>query len=109
MRKITKEAVTAFLNGVPYKKSNTEVKIIDDKRKQLILFGWTIAFTDSNGLYISDCGYRTMTTKERLNGLLRELGITGIWQKTIDGYKHWYWADGVELPKNKFVRVGGIK
>ena len=65
MRQITKEAVDAFLNGYYYKKSNMEVTC-----GEMYLHGNKIAWLDVNGqLWISHCGYRTNTTKERLNGL----------------------------------------
>ena len=65
MRHITKEAVDAFLNGYYYKKSNMEVT-----SGEMYLHGNKIAWLDANGqLWISHCGYRTNTTKERLNGL----------------------------------------
>ena len=65
MRQITKEAVDAFLNGYYYKKSNMEVTC-----GEMYLHGNKIAWLDLNGqLWISHCGYRTNTTKERLNGL----------------------------------------
>ena len=65
MIQITKEAVDAFLNGYYYKKSNMEVTC-----GEMYLHGNKIAWLDVNGqLWISHCGYRTNTTKERLNGL----------------------------------------
>ena len=65
MRQITKEAVDAFLNGYYYKKSNMEVTC-----GEMYLHGNKIAWLDLNGqLWISHCGYRTNTTKKRLNGL----------------------------------------
>ena len=65
MRQITKEAVDAFLNAYYYKKSNMEVTC-----GEMYLHGNKIAWLDLNGqLWISHCGYRTNTTKERLNGL----------------------------------------
>ena len=76
MRQITKEAVDAFLNGYYYKKSNMEVTC-----GEMYLHGNKIAWLDVNGqLWISHCGYRTNTTKERLNGLpsvnIRQIKIT---------------------------------
>ena len=65
MRQITRKAVEALLVGSNYKNSNTEVR-----DKAMYLFGHKIAWLDLNGqLWISHCGYRTNTTKERLNGL----------------------------------------
>lgn len=65
MRQITKEAVDAFLNGYYYKKSNMEVTC-----GQMYLHGNKIAWWDRNyQLWISNCGWWSNTTKERLNAL----------------------------------------
>lgn len=82
MRKITSEAQYAFLNRENYMKSNTQVKQHDEVSASLYLHGSEIAWMDSNGIYISACGYFTNTTKERLNGLL---GIT-IQQKNFEWF-----------------------
>ena len=68
MRKITADAIKAFRNNQPFKRDNTQVMISDDARI-LCLHGSVIAEMDSNGnLWINDAGWRTVTTKERLNG-----------------------------------------
>lgn len=65
MRLITRKAVEALLVGSRYKNSNTEVR-----DKAMYLHGHKIAWLDLNDqLWISHCGYKTNTTKERLNGL----------------------------------------
>lgn len=65
MRQITKEAVDAFLNGYYYKKSNMEVTC-----GQMYLHCNKIAWFDINKqLWISNCGWWSHTTKERLNAL----------------------------------------
>lgn len=65
MRQITKEAVDAFVNGYYYKKSNMEVTC-----GKMYLHGNRIAWFDMNGkLWISNCGWKSLTTKERLNAL----------------------------------------
>lgn len=65
MRQITKKAVEALLVGSSYKNSNTEVR-----DNAMYLHEHKIAWLDVNGqLWISHCGYKTNTTKERLNGL----------------------------------------
>ena len=65
MRLITRKAVEALLVGSSYKNSNTEVR-----DKAMYLHGHKIAWFDINcRLWISNCGYETNTTKERLNGL----------------------------------------
>ena len=65
MRQITRKAVEALLVGASYKNTNTEVR-----NNAMYLHGHKIAWLDLNGqLWISHCGYKTNTTKERLNGL----------------------------------------
>lgn len=65
MRIVTRKAVEALLVGRNYKNSNTEVH-----DNAMYLYNHKIAWFDINGqLWISHCGYRTNTTKERLNGL----------------------------------------
>jgi hypothetical protein len=69
-RQITIDAVRAFNNNYKFKRGNTEVRIIGDyEQTQLRLHGNIIAYKDNMGTYISTCGYSTVTTKERLNGL----------------------------------------
>jgi len=78
MRKITQEATEAFLNGLNYKKTNTEVKVLALEKGvpcciALFLHGHKIAELHKNKrvtrLKITNCNYFTDTTKERLNGL----------------------------------------
>ena len=72
MRKITENAVNAFY-----------------------LFGNCIATLSKDELYITTCGYKTNTTKERLNGILSNLNFF-IFQKNFT----WYIRDrnlGVEF------------
>jgi len=70
MRKITDKAIEAFNANKPFNTSNTEVYYdIDDKVTYLKLFGHIIAKKTNNRLFITNCGYFTNTTKERLNGL----------------------------------------
>lgn len=70
MRKVTKEAINAFLNSKNYKKSNTEI-VVTGNYVKMYLFNNLIAQKDkqTNKIYISNCGWFTNTTKERLNGL----------------------------------------
>ena len=68
MKKITADAIRAFRNNQSFKRSNTQVVILQTGR-YLRLFGYVIAEMDSNGhLWISSAGWKTVTTKERLNG-----------------------------------------
>ena len=69
MRKITKEAVNKFLSREPFRKSNMSVEENYGLYK-LKLHGNTIAVLDEfNMLSISNAGWASNTTKERLNGL----------------------------------------
>ena len=65
MRKITKESATALLNREYYKNSNTQVT-----GGHLTLHGHEIVELANNALYLDNCGWLTVTTKERLNGVL---------------------------------------
>lgn len=86
MRQITKNAVNSFLNAVPFKSSNTEVRVIDwnkGKAVSLYLHGNMIAehFTSTGITKITNAGGASNTTKERLNALpnvsIRQ--VKGIW------------------------------
>ena len=69
MRKITQEAVDKFLSREPFKKSNMQVDECYGQFR-LKLHGNTIAVLDEfNMLSISNAGWESNTTKERLNGL----------------------------------------
>jgi len=69
MRKITKEAVSKFLNKEPFSKSNMRVEQSSGLWK-LKLHGNTIATIDELGvLSVSNAGWASNTTKERLNGI----------------------------------------
>ncbi len=68
-RKITRESVQKFLDGVPFKKSNMEVSR-EGTIYYLKLHGNKIAALESDGkMWVSSAGWRSNTTKERLNGL----------------------------------------
>jgi hypothetical protein len=69
MRKITREAVDKFLSKEPFKKSNMQVEQVGSTFR-LKLHNNTIAVLDEfNMLSISNAGWSSNTTKERLNGL----------------------------------------
>ena len=68
-RKITQEAVQAFYNRQKFNKSNMSVEITDEGFPLLKLHGNTIAGMDRMGVWITDAGWPTRTTFERLNGL----------------------------------------
>jgi len=69
MRKITEEAIEAFMNNKRFKKKNTEV-YKGEFTTLLILFGNIIAYKHDNGsIEITTCGWNSVTTRERLNGI----------------------------------------
>jgi hypothetical protein len=68
-RKITQESVRAFYNRQKFNKSNMSVEITNGGRTLLKLHGNTIAGIDYDGIWITDAGWPTRTTFERLNGL----------------------------------------
>lgn len=75
-RKITRESVDKFLSRETFKKSNMEVEKCYNaftgsvNEFRLKLHGNTIAVLDEfNMLSISNAGWESNTTKERLNGL----------------------------------------
>ncbi len=90
MRQISREARDAFQYGRNFKKSNTEV-IVSDKHISLSLHGNIIAykFHDvTRSIYITNCGWFSRTTKERLNALpnVHIHQVDGLWY--LDG-KYW--------------------
>ena len=71
MRQITKESINAFLNAEKFNKQNMAVEVLPNVTV-LKLHGNEIAYlyNDPNKtLSISNCGWFTPTTKERLNAL----------------------------------------
>lgn len=93
MRKITRDAVNAFRNNEDFKRDNTEVRA-DGNGTVMFLHGNCIAMTLRAGnLRVRAAGWETVTTKERLNGLLLAVGCQGIHQKDYV----WYWDDETEF------------
>ena len=83
MRKVTYDSVKAFMNAETFKSSNTEVEVRPNVTI-LKLFGNEIAYRYNDPertLSITNCGWKTATTKERLNGIdgvnIRQ--VKGVW------------------------------
>jgi len=71
MKKITEQSINAFLNAENFNKANTSVEVLPNVTI-LKLHNNPIAFkyNDPNEtLSITNCGWFSNTTKERLNGL----------------------------------------
>ena len=70
-RKITTDAINAFMNGENFSRDNTSVSVNSFGDVVLMLHGNQIAQKRKieNDLQISNAGWFSTTTKERLNGL----------------------------------------
>ena len=71
MRQITKQSVNAFLNAKKFKKANMQVEVLPNVTI-LYLHNNAIAYRYNDPqrtLTISNCGWFTPITKERLNAL----------------------------------------
>lgn len=91
MRQITKEAVNKFLQGENYSKNNTQVwsgyECSTERVTKLFLHGNLIAQRKAFGnTIITNAGWFSNTTKERLNGLLDLFGYDKIYQKKFKWY-----------------------
>ena len=95
MRKISKLAARAFIEGREFRRDNTSVRIEQrywpedsHPNRRLYLHGNLIAeYTNATGLRITLAGWPTVTTRERLNTLLTEIGRPeGVWQRNYDQY-----------------------
>ena len=71
MRQITKDSINAFINAKEFKRDNTQVEVLPNITV-LYLHDNAIAYRYNDPertLTISNCGWFTPTTKERLNAL----------------------------------------
>ena len=101
MRKITKESINAFLNRREFTKQNMAVRGLKGKY-YLQLHGNTIAILYPEGtIQITNAGWESNTTKERLNGLIYLSGsnFKPIYQK------NWVWYLNDEEWNGKFTPI----
>lgn len=90
MRQITQQSIEAFMNAKPFNKQNMSVDVLPNVTI-LRLHGNAIAYRYNDPektLSITNCGWFSNTTKERLNGLPN----VSIQQKNFDWYlngKEW--------------------
>jgi hypothetical protein len=71
MKSITQDSANAFMNAARFKKSNMQVEVLDNVTI-LRLHGNAIAYLYNNPqrtLSITNCGWFSKTTKERLNAI----------------------------------------
>lgn len=100
MRKITQNAINAFLSGKNYCEGNTSVQC-SGYTVTMFLHGNDIATREieTGRIYISNAGWPTATTKERLNG------IPGVFIQQRKGT--WY-LNGVEW-EGEWVLINGVE
>jgi len=96
MRQITKQAVNKFNNNESFTKDNTSVwygrECSITPITKLFLHSNLIAYKKYSSLIITNAGWFSNTTKERLNGLLDSIGFDKIYQKNFEwflGGKKW--------------------
>ena len=73
MRKIEKSMLVAIANKKAFKERNTEV-FHSLGLTVVSLYGHYIASLTENEVTVSSCGYKTNTTKSRLNAVLGKFG-----------------------------------
>ena len=101
--KITKDSVHAFIAGRPFNRENMSVDI-STNYVSLRLHGNAIAIRDreTGGIFITNCGWFSNTTKMRLNYLLHifnsSLKIT---------QKNWVWYLGNDQWNGNLVYIYG--
>jgi len=81
MRKITQDAGIAFARGETFLRGNTSVKV-DGTSTRMYLFGNLIAERSAHEperLMVTLAGWDTAVTRERMDGVFRELGIDGFY------------------------------
>ena len=96
MRQITKEVTRAFLNDQKFSKSNSMVVRVDGVTS-LLLWGNRIAYKKDGKLFVTMCGYNTVTTRERLNGI----PCLSVTSKNFTPY-----INGVEVSSYKTYEIG---
>ncbi len=68
MRTVTENVINAFANNKAFKSGNDRV-IINTDSVDLLLHNNLIAYKKEGKLFITNCGYKTNLTKDRLNGI----------------------------------------
>jgi len=90
MRKIEREMIQAIIDGRDWKKANTEVEAHPSGNNEMRVFlhGNNIASYKDGTLYINHCGWKTRTTKSRLNALVKHVlgDMSGIYQKDFNWF-----------------------
>lgn len=99
MRQITRDSVNAFRNKRNFKRQNMSVQYLPNlDASKMYLHGNLIAIYKHNTgeLAITNAGWCSVTTKERLNGIIDSMtyGVKGIYQKDWQWYLNGNTWDG---------------
>tara|TARA_S200000501_G_scaffold287261_1_gene271786 strand:- start:227 stop:604 length:378 start_codon:yes stop_codon:yes gene_type:complete len=102
MRKIEREMIQAIIDRRSFNKANTSVSLYTSATQmgcgldtdsasemRVHLHGNHIAsYTEDGRLYINDQGWKTVTTKSRLNALIKHVlgDMSGIYQKNFNWF-----------------------
>jgi hypothetical protein len=115
MRIIEKQMLLAIHNHKNWSCGNTRVAVTyfahADKpieRINVYLHNSNIAQITHDSVIVSDCGYQTVTTKSRLNAILRNLCDAGIYQKAHKWYGYAIEESDWEIePESRHIFVRG--
>ena len=90
MRKIEKQMNDAISNCKNWRLDNTEVTVDSDGMSNVYLYGKRIAEIGDDYIKLFDGGYRSATTKSRLNAILNVHGCNfdGVFQKKGEWFFH---------------------
>ena len=91
MRKIEQQMIAAIKEKRNWASGNTSVHYSEEyKSSTVYLHGNLIAIVYENDAELFDAGYKTVTTKSRLNAICQAFGIPGegIFQKDFQWYVH---------------------
>ena len=107
MRKIETDMVAAIRARRNLKSGNTAVIQGPDGRAEVRLHNNVIARLNyQSGLIdLSDCGWRTATTKSRLNALLDAFTTAGGGQGIYQRDYAWFWKGGEEWDGGAIARL----
>lgn len=107
MRKVESNMIAAVKARKDLRCGNTVVEQGENGYAEVRLFGNRIARLNYiNGLIeLSDCGYRTATTKSRLNALLYSFTNTGGGQGIYQQRFEWFWKKGEDWDGSCIARL----
>jgi hypothetical protein len=108
MRAIEHDMIAAIKCRDSFNKDNTQVvQCTETCTAKVSLFKNTIAVISyyKGTITLDDCGYRTNTTKSRLNALLDMLTCVGGGQGIYQKAGVWYWREGEEWTGTATVRL----